>query len=106
MNSTNGTIFGREPALIYGAIAAIIALAVGFGLRITAEQTGLILAVVTAIMAVVIRQSVYSPQSAGKIANTQYRAGLNEASQPDVPAPPATGGVASNTDLGERVRRV
>lgn len=106
MNTTNGTIFGREPALIYGAIAAIIAIAVGFGLPVTAEQTGLILAGVTAIIAVVIRQSVYSPQSTGKIANTQYRAGLNDAAQPSVSAPPTTGGVASNTDLGERVRRV
>lgn len=39
------------------------------------------------------------------VLNVQYRAGLNDAAQPNVPAPPATG-VASNTDLGERVRRV
>lgn len=105
MNTSNGTIFGREPALIYGAIAAIIALAVGFGLPVTPEQTGLILAVVTAIIAVVVRQSVYSPASTERISNEQYRAGLNDATQPEIPAPPATGPVASNTNLGENVRR-
>ena len=52
------TIFGREPALILGALGAVIALAVGFGLELTAEQTSLIIAAATAILAVVTRSQV------------------------------------------------
>ena len=37
-------IFKREPALILGAIQAIITLAVSFGLQLSAEQTGAIMA--------------------------------------------------------------
>ncbi len=56
-------IFGREPALILGALAAVIALAVGFGLDVSSEQVGLIMAGVTAILAVVTRQSVFAPKT-------------------------------------------
>lgn len=89
MKISNGTILGREPALIYGAIAAGIALAVGFGLHVTASQVGLILAFVVAVMSVIVRQSVFAPTTVDTIANTQYRAGLKDAAQPDVPALPA-----------------
>lgn len=51
-------IFGREPALILGLVGAVIALAVGFGLNVTPEQTGLILAATSAVLAVVTRQLV------------------------------------------------
>ena len=47
-----------EPALILGAVNAVVALAVGFGLHVSAEQTSLINAAVTAIVAVIIRQKV------------------------------------------------
>ena len=47
-----------EPALIFGAINAILAVAVGFGLKVTPEQAGLINAAVAAIAAVIIRQHV------------------------------------------------
>lgn len=53
-----GTLFGREPALVLGAINAILALAVGFGLNITSEQVGLINAAVAAIISVIVRQRV------------------------------------------------
>lgn len=47
-----------EPALILGAINALLALAVGFGLHITPAQVGLINAAVAAVVAVIIRQNV------------------------------------------------
>lgn len=53
-----GTLFGREPALVLGAINAILALAVGFGLNVTSEQVGLINAAVAAILSVIVRQRV------------------------------------------------
>ena len=53
-----GTIFGREPALILGAVQALLALAVGFGLQVTPEQMALILAASAAVFAVITRQNV------------------------------------------------
>lgn len=55
---TKPTLFGREPALILGALNAILLLAVGFGLPVTGEQMALINAAAAAIMAVVIRAQV------------------------------------------------
>lgn len=48
----------REPALVTGAVAALIALGVAFGLDLTGEQTGAIMAVVTAALAFVTRAQV------------------------------------------------
>ena len=48
----------REPALVSGLVTAAIALAVSFGLDLTEEQVGSILAVVAAVMALVVRQQV------------------------------------------------
>lgn len=51
-------LWNREPALIIGAVQAILALVVAFGLRLTTEQTGAILAATAAILAVVTRSQV------------------------------------------------
>ena len=51
-------MFGREPALIIGVVQAIVALAVGFGLDVTEEQVGLILAATAAVLAFVTRSQV------------------------------------------------
>jgi hypothetical protein len=48
-----------EPAVIAGLVQAILALAVSFGLSLTPEQIGSILAVTAAILALVVRQQVY-----------------------------------------------
>ena len=48
----------REPALVSGAVAALIALLTAFGLDLTAEQVGAVLAVVTAALAFVVRSQV------------------------------------------------
>ena len=51
-------LFDREPALLLGAVNAIIALAVGFGLGITIEQAALINAAAAALLSVVVRSKV------------------------------------------------
>lgn len=48
----------KEPAAILQAVGALIALAVGFGLDVTGEQVALIMAAVTAVLGLVIRQVV------------------------------------------------
>ena len=48
----------REPALVTGLVGAVIALGVSFGLELSGEQTGAIMALVSAILAVVTRQQV------------------------------------------------
>lgn len=52
------TLWGREPAVIIGLVQAAIALAVGFGLDLTTEQTAAILAFTAAVLAVVTRSQV------------------------------------------------
>ena len=47
------TIWSKEPAAILGAVGAIVALAVGFGLSLTPAQVGLILAATQAVLALV-----------------------------------------------------
>ena len=51
-------IFNREPALILGAINAIIALVSAFGLDLTAEQVAGINVAVVAICSLIVRQKV------------------------------------------------
>jgi hypothetical protein len=51
-------MFGREPAAILGFISAGIALAVGFGLEVTDEQVGLIMAFVGAAIGLITRTQV------------------------------------------------
>lgn len=51
-------IWNREPALVVGAVNALVALAVGFGLDISPEQVALVNAAVAAVLAFVTRQNV------------------------------------------------
>lgn len=53
-----------EPALLIGAIQATLALAVAFGLELSAEQVGAIVATTGAVMALVTRQAVVAPATA------------------------------------------
>lgn len=55
---TRTTMWDREPALIIGAIESLLALALVFGVELTGEQVGGILAAVTAILAFVTRSQV------------------------------------------------
>lgn len=95
---------------VTGFIAAVIGLLVAFNINVTPDQQNAIIAMVVAFSVLVvaigpfIRSFVFSKSSVETIAAKQYEAGLNDATQPPVPAPPATN-VASNTNLGENVRR-
>lgn len=52
-----------EPALLLGALNALLALGVGFGLDVDPGQVGLINAAVAAVLAVVVRSRVTPIQS-------------------------------------------
>lgn len=47
-----------EPALLLGAVQALLILGVSFGLKLSPEQMGAILAASAAILAVITRQMV------------------------------------------------
>lgn len=51
-------IFNREPALVLAAIAAVVSLAIGFGVDITTEQLALINAAAAAIVGLIVRSKV------------------------------------------------
>lgn len=52
----------KEPALVSGLVAAVIALGVSFGLDLSEEQIGAIMAVTAAVLALVVRSQV-SPKA-------------------------------------------
>ena len=58
ISNSKPSLFGREPALILGAVNSVIAVAVGFGLNVTPEQVGLINAATAAVLAVIVRAQV------------------------------------------------
>ena len=51
-------IIKEEPAVIIGAIQAAIALAVSFGLKLTTDQIGAIVAIAAVVLSIVLRQKV------------------------------------------------
>jgi hypothetical protein len=58
MDNEPGTIFGREPAMVLAFIQAAIVLAVTFGLQLTTEQTGAILALSAIVLGLITRSKV------------------------------------------------
>ncbi len=58
-------LFNREPAALLAAVQAIVALAISFGLSLTPEQVGGILAV-TAILLGLVTRSQVSPTAPPK----------------------------------------
>ena len=64
----------NEPALVSGAVTAVLALLITFGLDLTAEQVGAILAVVAAGLAFVVRGQVTptakGDHEAGEVGNS------------------------------------
>ena len=53
----SGSILGREPAVIAGAVRAIILLGVAFGLQWTAEQIAALMLAVEAVLTLLVRQN-------------------------------------------------
>lgn len=51
-------IWKREPALFYGLVNTVLALVLAFGVDLSTEQTGAILAVTSAVLALVTRRAV------------------------------------------------
>ena len=52
------SLWNREPALILGVVQAILGLLLAFGVDLTSEQIGMILAVTAAVLALVTRTKV------------------------------------------------
>jgi hypothetical protein len=73
--------FSREPALYLALLQAIIGLVVGFGVNLTNEQMGMIMAVAAAIAAVIVRQNVFAPTSkdGAKLEEVKYVGSAPEA---------------------------
>lgn len=55
-------LWGREPAMVVALVQCVIVLGVSFGLRLTPEQSGAILALTAVILGLVTRTQV-SPAS-------------------------------------------
>ena len=51
-------LWGRNPAMVLALVGAVISLGVAFGLELTAEQTGAILALVQIILGLITRSQV------------------------------------------------
>lgn len=60
-------LWNREPALVLGAVQALVALAVAFGLHLTSEQVGAVMAAAAAVVALVTRRTVTSPATAAQV---------------------------------------
>lgn len=51
-------LWRRDPALFYGLVNSVIALVVSFGLSLSADQIGALLAVTSAVLALATRRQV------------------------------------------------
>lgn len=51
-------LYNREPAMVLALVQAAIVLAVSFGLRLTPEQTGAILALTAVVLGLLTRSQV------------------------------------------------
>lgn len=52
------TLWGREPAMVVALVQAIIVLAISFGLQMTPEQQGAILAITAVVLGLITRSQV------------------------------------------------
>lgn len=77
-------MFGREPAVILSFIGAALALAIGFGLKVSGEQVNLIMvfaaAGITLATGIVTRSQVVPTEKA----NAQIQTGINSPSNTTV----------------------
>ena len=53
-----GNLWGREPAMVLALIQTALVLGVSFGLRLTPEQTGAILALTAVVLGLLTRSQV------------------------------------------------
>lgn len=52
-----------EPALVAGVVSAAAALGAAFGMDLSSEQVGAIVAFISLVLSIAVRQSVYSPST-------------------------------------------
>jgi len=57
MNAVTG-LWGREPAMVLALVQCVLVLGVSFGLRLTPEQTGAILALTAVVLGLITRTQV------------------------------------------------
>ena len=57
MDAVTG-LWGREPAMVLALVQCVLVLAVSFGLRLTPEQTGAILALTAVVLGLITRTQV------------------------------------------------
>jgi uncharacterized protein (DUF697 family) len=58
MNDNPWNLWGREPAMVLAFVQCVIVLGVSFGLQLTPEQTGAILALTAVILGLITRSQV------------------------------------------------
>lgn len=51
-------LWGREPAMVVALVQAVIVLAISFGLQMTPEQQGAILAITAVVLGLITRSQV------------------------------------------------
>lgn len=61
-------LWGREPAMVVAGVQAILGLLLSFGLQLTTEQVGAILALTAVALGLITRTQVTSPATMEKIA--------------------------------------
>jgi hypothetical protein len=64
-------LWGREPAMVLALVQAVIVLGVSFGLALTTEQTGAILALTAVVLGLLTRSQVFPTKSTAGVAATQ-----------------------------------
>lgn len=69
----------NNPTLIVGFVEAILALGVAFGLDLTVEQTGSIIAALVALFAVLNRALVYGPKTVERVKAEARKEGAESA---------------------------
>jgi len=63
----------REPAMVAGFVGAAAALTASFGLELSSEQVGAIVAFMSVVLAILVRRSVYAPATVER-SNLRYDA--------------------------------
>ncbi|MBU6282578.1 hypothetical protein KGQ64_10085 [bacterium] len=58
LTPTEPTLWGRQPVYILAVIQAALALAVGFGLQLSGDQVALVMALSTAVIALITNRHV------------------------------------------------
>lgn len=53
-----GNLWGREPAMVLAFVQTVLVLGVTFGLKLTPEQTGAILALTAVVLGLITRTQV------------------------------------------------